>query len=241
MIGLAGVMAIENPMFWASPATAVLMPTTSPAELTSGPPEFPGLMAVSVWRTCSSRTPFSAVIVRFSADTIPRVTVGPPSRARALPIATTSSPTLSRSESPRAAVGRPPASTLTTARSVVGSFPSTRAGIFRSSANTTSMDCAPATTWLFVTMTPSEPMTKPVPAPSPGTGLRKSPRLSVRVRMETTADAIGSFPCTTPVATPNISSTGVPRRASTPMTERNCAICPTAVMPWPATSPTTTT
>src|SRR5581483_5529933 len=60
-------------------------------------------------------------------------------------------------------------------------------GIFRSSANTTSMDCAPLTTWLFVTMTPSEPMTKPVPAPSPGTGFKKSPRLSVRVRMDTTA------------------------------------------------------
>src|SRR5581483_11902336 len=148
---------------------------------TSGPPELPGLMAASVWRTCSRRSPFSAVIVRLRAETMPLVTVGPPS------MATTSSPTFSWLESPRAAVGSPPASTLTTARSVDGSFPSTRAGIFRSSANTTSMDCAPATTWLFVTMTPSEPMTKPVPAPSPGTGLRKSPRLSVRVRMDTTA------------------------------------------------------
>src|SRR5581483_2460028 len=200
MIGLAGDMAMENPMFWASPATAVLTPTTSPAAFTSGPPELPGLMAASVWRTCSSRSPFSAVIERLRADTMPRVTVGPPSRARALPMATTSSPTFSWSESPRTAVGSPPASTLTTARSVDGSFPSTRAGIFRLSANTTSMDCAPATTWLFVTMTPSEPMMKPVPAPSPGTGLRKSPRLSVRVRMDTTAGStLARIDCTSPV------------------------------------------
>src|ERR671938_334025 len=60
MIGLACVMAMEKPMFWASPATAVLMPTTSPAELTSGPPEFPGLMAASVWITCSRRGAVSA-------------------------------------------------------------------------------------------------------------------------------------------------------------------------------------
>ena len=102
-------------------------------------------------------------------------------------MATTSSPTCIPSESPRVAAGNPEPSTLMTARSVVGSRPMTRAGFFRSSANTTSMVCAPATTWLFVTMTPSGAMTKPVPAPSPGTGRRKSPRLSVRVRMDVTA------------------------------------------------------
>ena len=46
---LAESMLIAKPMFWLLPARAVLMPTTSPAALTSGPPEFPGLMAASVW------------------------------------------------------------------------------------------------------------------------------------------------------------------------------------------------
>ena len=36
---------------------AVLMPTTSPSALTSGPPELPGLMAASVWMRCSRRPP----------------------------------------------------------------------------------------------------------------------------------------------------------------------------------------
>ena len=36
---------------------AVLMPTTSPAAVTSGPPEFPGLSAASVWMTLSISRP----------------------------------------------------------------------------------------------------------------------------------------------------------------------------------------
>ena len=46
---------MANPMFSAElpdgvlPAAAVFMPMTSPAELSNGPPEFPGLMAASVW------------------------------------------------------------------------------------------------------------------------------------------------------------------------------------------------
>ena len=35
------------------PATAVLMPTTSPDEIASAPPELPGLRAASVWMTSS--------------------------------------------------------------------------------------------------------------------------------------------------------------------------------------------
>ena len=55
--------------------TAVLMPTTSPCEDTSGPPELPGLSAASVWITSSIRRPLRARSVRPSAETTPVVTV----------------------------------------------------------------------------------------------------------------------------------------------------------------------
>ena len=41
-------IGIAKPMFSAVALVAVLMPITSPAALTSGPPELPELMAASV-------------------------------------------------------------------------------------------------------------------------------------------------------------------------------------------------
>ena len=61
-------------------ATAVLMPITSPAALTSGPPELPELMAASVWMRPSS-WPDSVSSERSVAETMPWVTVRPPSSA----------------------------------------------------------------------------------------------------------------------------------------------------------------
>ena len=103
---------MANPMFWACEvpsaldATAVFMPMTRPELSTRGPPEFPGLMAASVWN----------MLVRFSvefpeaslawtdrplAEMIPWVTVGVPADSpRALPMATTASPTCTLSEFP---------------------------------------------------------------------------------------------------------------------------------------------
>ena len=49
-------------------------------------------MAASVWIIPSSVS-FPAGTVRSLAEMIPSVTVGPPARARALPMARTSSPT----------------------------------------------------------------------------------------------------------------------------------------------------
>ena len=54
----------------------------------SGPPELPGLMAVSVWIMSLRATPFSSSSERPVADTMPVVTVGPPERSKALPMAT---------------------------------------------------------------------------------------------------------------------------------------------------------
>ncbi len=48
MIGTA------KPMFWPMREIAVLIPTTSPFTFTSGPPEFPKLIAASVWMRFSN-------------------------------------------------------------------------------------------------------------------------------------------------------------------------------------------
>ena len=76
------------------PASAVLIPTTRPAESASAPPEFPGLSAASVWITSSiTRTcaPERAGSERPRALTTPAVTL--PARPSGLPMATTSCPT----------------------------------------------------------------------------------------------------------------------------------------------------
>src|SRR5213593_3737844 len=67
--------------------TAVLMPTTSPWEDTSGPPELPGLSAASVWITSSISRPERARSDRPSAETTPVVTVD--SKPSGLPMAIT--------------------------------------------------------------------------------------------------------------------------------------------------------
>ena len=91
-MSFAESIAIANPMFSAVTAPAELIPTTCPAMLSSGPPELPWLIAASVWITFEyTRAPFLqtlqlgswTVIVRSSDETIPAVTVGPPSRASA--------------------------------------------------------------------------------------------------------------------------------------------------------------
>ena len=42
------LLGMANPMPWPAVTMAVLMPTTSPSVLSSGPPELPGLMEASV-------------------------------------------------------------------------------------------------------------------------------------------------------------------------------------------------
>ena len=77
--GTTSLLGIANP----SPSTPpseifkLLMPMTSPAAFSNAPPEFPGLMAASVWITFNSQSPadVSTFIVRSTALTIPCVTV----------------------------------------------------------------------------------------------------------------------------------------------------------------------
>jgi hypothetical protein len=83
IIGLAVSMEMAKPSPSAVPRmTWVVMPTTSAAELTSGPPELPGLMAASVW-IAPGIMYGSSWISRSVALTTPRVTVGPPGRFKA--------------------------------------------------------------------------------------------------------------------------------------------------------------
>ena len=72
---LAVLEATAKQIPWVPRMIAVLMPTTSPREETSGPPELPGLSAASVWMMSSISRPLRARKERPSADTTPVVTV----------------------------------------------------------------------------------------------------------------------------------------------------------------------
>ena len=102
------------------------MPTTCPASLTRGPPESPGLIAVSAWINppSVSSAPVRVSVaetVWLSATTRPGTALGVPPWPPALPSATTGSPTAT--PPPIAALGRPPAprscSTATSCGAVV--------------------------------------------------------------------------------------------------------------------------
>ena len=133
---LASLIGIEKPIPCPAATMAVLMPITRPSRFASGPPELPGLIEASVWMKFSYvATPTR---VRAVADTMPTVTVR--SSPNGLPMATTHWPTRRRSESPSDAAGSGVgASTLSTARSVLGSRPTRVAVNFRESDRRTVM------------------------------------------------------------------------------------------------------
>ena len=83
---------------------AETMPTTSPYWLNRGPPEFPGLMEVSVWMARSTQETMPPDMEKVSSP-------------RGLPMASTWSPTFSVALSPRVTGWRSSASTLMTAMS----------------------------------------------------------------------------------------------------------------------------
>ena len=75
-----------------------LTPITWPAASSSGPPELPWLIGASVWIESLIEKLFGESIVRWSALTMPLVTVW--ASPNGLPIATTGSPTWTASELP---------------------------------------------------------------------------------------------------------------------------------------------
>src|SRR5256886_7350151 len=170
---------------WAGRIPAVLSPTTRPRESTSGPPEFPGLRAASVWITSSISRPPTERNERPSALTTPAVTVlWKPS---GLPIATTSWPTRSAPESPSSATVSETGGTRSTARSVSGSSPTSSARTRRPSGNAASSRVASWTTWLVVSTNPSGVNTNP--EPFPGTSRAGRPRRSTLWRTSTLTTA----------------------------------------------------
>ena len=152
-IGLMRSMAIAKPMLLVFCRMAVFMPITSPLPLTSGPPELPGLIAASVWMRSCIVSPLPPSIVRPTADTMPDVTVGPPGRASAWPMATTFSPTVRSFELPSTACGRSVTpSTFTRATSLEGSRPITFPSRTFLSAKETLIDVALSITGWLVRM-----------------------------------------------------------------------------------------
>ena len=73
------------------------MPTTSPYWLNRGPPEFPGLMEVSVWIMLKGVP--STLMARFTQETMPP-DMEKVSSPRGLPMVQTLSPTLTPAEEP---------------------------------------------------------------------------------------------------------------------------------------------
>ena len=123
-------------------------------------------MSVSVFAEAES----PAVTVRPSAETMPWVTVGVPAASpRALPMATTASPTWALFELPNVMVGRFEAPvTFKRATSLAGSVPTrVAAWAFVVPDSVTVMVPLPpasrAMTWLLVMTMPSEEMIMPVP------------------------------------------------------------------------------
>ncbi len=153
-------MGMANPIPWPPLTIAVLIPTTSPRVLRSGPPEFPGLIDASVWiRSPVGSAPRSA---RPVALITPRVTVL--SRPKGFPTAIAHSPTLIRAESPRTATGSFRDGLIRRrAMSVRGSAPTTFARYSVRSASRTTISSASRMTWSFVTMSPSSPTMTPDP------------------------------------------------------------------------------
>ncbi|OKI23154.1 hypothetical protein A6A25_35055 [Saccharothrix sp. CB00851] len=148
------------------PASVVLMPTTSPVEFASAPPELPGLSAASVWITSSITRPTRPLLTgtaRPSALTTPAVTE--PARPNGLPTAMTSWPTCRRSASPNFAAPGASADALSTARSARGSVPTTVNGDSAPSANTAVPSRLPPTTCALVNRKPSSVNTTADPAP----------------------------------------------------------------------------
>ena len=124
-------MAKPTPALWpVRLAMAVFMPIKRPWELSSGPPELPGLTAASIWmidlidrvpRTCSER---------LRLETMPVVIVR--SRPNGLPMAKTAHADCISAESPSESGNRTSrgASILITAISLLGSAP-TELGVVR--------------------------------------------------------------------------------------------------------------
>ena len=136
------------------------------------PWNFPLLMAA--WKLAPALAAGNTAVLKPAETTpltTPTVTLGSvfaSTKPYGFPIAMTHSPTMSDDEFPSVATGSPFASTLSTARSLTSSRPTSFAGYVVPSRSATEMRVAPRTTCAFVTMTPSARMMNPDPSPATG-------------------------------------------------------------------------
>ena len=129
-------------MFDACALIAVVIPTTCPRLLISGPPLLPKLMAASVWMNASRLGSNSFRPRKLTTPTVTECTY--PS---GLPMAQTHSPTRSVSESPSGATGTEPVTGIrSNATSMAGSMPTSSALNTRPSPRVTVIRSAPSTT-----------------------------------------------------------------------------------------------
>ena len=144
---------------WPGAIIAVLIPTTSPFKLNSGPPEFPWLIDASVWIKSSYLVKFISL---FLAEIIPEVTVPP--KPNGFPIAITQSPTRALSESPKTTgVNSSDDSIFKTAKSAYGSDPRTLA-LYSLEPTFTKISSAFWITWLLVITIPFLLIMNPEPS-----------------------------------------------------------------------------
>ncbi len=167
----AVAIGIAYPVTSAEPdEAAVAMPTTSPSESRTGPPESPETMSAATSMSPESDSvPVPDSLCTWMAWSV-AVTV--PSAATrlpvpsALPTSVTASPVFAPPSSSSETVDSPEASlSLRTATSFVASAPTTSASYcLPVVSSVTLMLVAPWMTWLLVRIVPSEVSTMPVPA-----------------------------------------------------------------------------
>src|SRR5256714_285721 len=161
-------MAKPTPTFpFTGLSIELLMPITCPAELTSGPPELPGLIAASVWISPERFAPFEADPPWFRFETIP--SVSEPDKPKGEPIAYTVSPIWTPSEFPRVTGCRLEAGTeiRMTARSADEFDPTSVAATVWPLLSVTCICVAPAMTCALVRMSPLVSRTIPEPMACP--------------------------------------------------------------------------
>jgi hypothetical protein len=123
--------------------------------LSTGPPDEPDEIGAVIWRY---ETPSS------TRRALTRPSLNVRSSPIGLPITYTRSPTASAFASPASRVVSRVVVSFSTAMSRRSSVPSTNTSVNVSPvASSTSSDCAPSTTWKFVTITPSDRITNPLP------------------------------------------------------------------------------
>ena len=162
------------------------MPTASPWEFTSGPPELPGLSGAVCWIMFSINLPSVLLKPLPTALTTPVETVE--SKPRGLPIAMTRRPDASWTNRPEGRESAPRRLPGSQARSVAGSLPTTLVRSTLPSVKRASTWRAWPMTWWLVRIYPSGAITMPEPARS----RRPAYPFWKRTEILTTAGAISS-------------------------------------------------